>query len=208
MPTTKTITLYQYDELPTDEAKEKAREWFMSGDAPDLQFTCDNFLEVCNRIGLELETRKYSPQGAKSIWYQISGSQSDFATFEGSFQPKKGALSQIKDEYPQDEKLHSIAERVEALLESNPECEARLTTTHRSRKVSVEIVAGVDDDPVDYDQNCFALENEVEDIVKDLQEWFFKELQDDWSHQLSQEHVEENIRINNYTFREDGRRED
>jgi hypothetical protein len=50
----KTITLYQYDELPTEEAKQKAREWYR-GDDNGLDYEWWDFqYEDARRAGLEI----------------------------------------------------------------------------------------------------------------------------------------------------------
>lgn len=201
MPVEKKIMLYEYDELPTEKAKEKAREWFLSGDETDLSFTCDSFRTVCGCIGIKLDEKD-------AIAYELGSSQSDHVVFSGRFAPEPDAVSQIRAEFPEDEKLYKIAMAVEELHRNTPDCIVRLTKHHRSLRISLEVIEGVDDDPVDYDENVLAIERKAADIIEPLQAWFFKSLQETYEDQQSEESVSENIRINNYTFREDGRRED
>lgn len=51
---TKTITLYTFDELPSEEAKQKARDWFLSG-GDESTFAYEHIKDDAERIGLKIE---------------------------------------------------------------------------------------------------------------------------------------------------------
>lgn len=198
---TKTITLYEYDELPTDKAKEKAREWYVSGgDVIDLEFTLDNFRDVCGRLGVTLN--KVGNPKRDDIHYSIGGN-ADQATFSGNFRPRKDAVAEITKEFgAQNETLVSLAEAVESFGKSFPGVDVVLSGS-RSFKVSVEVYEIETGD----EATIHSATHQAETLIKSLQNWLLTALREDYEYQHSEENVSENIRINNYTFREDGRRE-
>lgn len=57
MTTTKTITLYTFDELPTEAAKQKARDWYLDVMGYDnANFAWESIAEDASRIGLKIES--------------------------------------------------------------------------------------------------------------------------------------------------------
>jgi len=77
--TTKTINLYQFVEL-SDEAKQKAREWFRevsSGNFNDFDFEYfkDDFINMMSIFGFEVD----------GVFYSGFSSQGDGASFAGKY---------------------------------------------------------------------------------------------------------------------------
>lgn len=193
MPVEKKILLYKFDELPSAKAKQKAREWWLSNpEAVDLTDTCDSFRAVCEILGVQLEEKE------KGIAYSLGNSQGDYVVFAGTFQPEPNALAKIKEEYPQDEYLQKIAAEVEKLYtEIDGDAWAKLRYEYRSSRIRI-------DSDRDLESDKWLRDN----IVEPLQSWGFRQLQDEYSNQHSDEHVDEMLTVNDYTFREDGTRED
>lgn len=52
MTTTLEVTLYQYDELPTEKAKEKARQWY--SEANDLSYLWEDIKRDANTVHLKI----------------------------------------------------------------------------------------------------------------------------------------------------------
>lgn len=52
---TKTVTLYEYDELPTERAKERARDWYLSCTESDT-YAWEDIQADAEMVGLEIES--------------------------------------------------------------------------------------------------------------------------------------------------------
>lgn len=100
MPQQHTITTYSFDEL-SDKAKEKAREWFRSGD--DFSIYAEDVVADAKAIG------KIMGIDIKDVYYSGFWSQGDGASFTGRWAYKNGSVKVIKSYAPQDTELHRIA---------------------------------------------------------------------------------------------------
>lgn len=91
MPRNKVTEVFKYEEL-SDRAKEKAREWY-TRDYPDSDWwdSCyEVFTEVCEIIGVELETKPVRLMGGGTrrepmIFFRGFWSQGDGACFAGDY---------------------------------------------------------------------------------------------------------------------------
>lgn len=173
MAKTKTITLYNFDEL-NDEAKETARNWFRECMDHDWYETV---YEDAENIGLRITS------------FDIGRSNE----IEGKFiESARECAQQIVDEH-------------------GDTCET-YKTAEKFLKERDEIV-----DTAERDENGdFVSEYELDQKLDECEEQFLKSILEDYLVNLrneyeyinSDESVDESIMANEYTFRENGRRED
>jgi hypothetical protein len=217
MPTTKTITLYQFDELPTERAKERARNWYRESlDSSDFDSTIEDFVTIAEAMGVTFKTHSVRLHGGgtrqdPNVYWSGFGSQGDGACFEGTFTLTGKAGEAIREHAPQDEKLHAIADALDVVAAKYPD--GLSGTIHRpydtryshANTMFVEIVRDEDDD--DLCGNA-AEQDKTQDLFRDLANWLYKALDEQNDYLYSAESVDESIMANEYTFREDGDRED
>jgi hypothetical protein len=212
MPIQKTITLYTYAEL-------SPRNWWLQcRDSNDFDFVVEDFERVCGIIGVELRHRTYRTVGGGSgtepavrwgLYSQGSG-----ASFEGSYRYAKGAAKAIREYAPQDEKLHRIADRLQALQAA---WGYRLTATMadgpgsnfypHSGTMSVEVDFDRDV-PQAREPQANETEAELVQLMRDLGDWLYRRIEEEDDYQTSDEYIADAMEANEYTFTEDGERED
>lgn len=209
MPITVTKELYTFDEL-SPEAKERARDWYRTS-VDDSDFSCeiDEFQRFAEIIGVDFDTHEVPLYGggtrrAPNIWWSGFCSQGDGACFEGTYSYKPDAVAKLKAELQDDHELVGIAEQlVELQREHLFALQARVRHTGRYyHEHSVEITAentrtgeGEDEGP-------------VSEVLRDMMRYLYRTLDDQNDYINSDEHIDEAIEINEYTFDEEGRRAD
>lgn len=202
-------TLYQFPEL-SDEAKEKAREWYRStADSSDLDSVIEDFARIAEIIGLELSTHSVKLYGGGSrqdpdIYYSVSYSQSDYAAFAGTWKYKKGAAKAIREYAPVDKVLHAIADDWQAINKRHF-YRLRVICSERRGNQYAEVYRGYSSR---YDEEAVnrETEREVENLVDRLASWLYCSLRAECDYQSSDEYVDECITANEYEFDENGER--
>lgn len=202
-------TLYQFAEI-SDEAKEKAREWFRStADSSDLDSVIEDFARIAEIIGLELDTHSVKLYGGGSrqdpdIYYSVSYSQGDYAAFAGTWKYKKGAAKAIREYRGVDTKFHSIVDDWQALNKRHF-YRLRVICSERRGNQYAEVYRGYssryDEEAVDRET-----EREVENLVDRLASWLYYSLRAECDYKSSDEYVDECITANEYEFDENGER--
>lgn len=209
MPEVKEYTVFRFDEL-SDKAKERARDWYreLGLDECGMEHVVDDFATVCDALGIDVRQRSYRTMGGETryqpdVCYSVAHCQGDFASFACRYAYKKGGLAALKAHAPQDKTLHAIGERLqEVQRKAFYKVEASSQHTHRNG-MSVSVwIADECRDASDWE------EEEVRDCMRDLAHWLYTQLREEVEYRYSEEYVDEAIRINEYTFDEDGRRED
>lgn len=206
MPTTKTITLYTFDEL-SDTAKEKARDWYKE-DGLGYEWW-DSVYEDAKTVAALM--------GISVTQFYFSGfwSQGDGACFEGNYEYALASVAAVKEYAPKDEELHRIATQL-ALLQQKNFYKLSATVKHSGRgyhdqctaidvRKNGEYFFDTDDSYVrdtDHDGARLII------VLRDFMKWFYKQLQNDYEYQNSDEVIDETMRANEYTFTESGKRED
>lgn len=183
-------TVFQFDELP-DEAKENARKWYRStDDGWYLRDAIENdFAEIARIIGLEVDR----------VYYQIGYVQSDYAAIIGRWSYAKGAAKKIREYAPMADGLHEIVDLWCSLQRRKfYQLDARLTCLRDCQNVGGTTINGryTDDDTLD----------EAQLIAERLAQWLYHYLRDECDDMNSDEAVDENIRVNEYEFYENGER--
>lgn len=189
-----------------DKAKARAREWWRNGYEFDDEFVLDDAATVADLFGLDIRMKlvktasghRYEP----SVYWSGFYSQGDGASFSGIYAYRKGALAAVKAYAPQDETLHRIVQRLQAVQQRNfyglrvsiswegwyyHAHTMRFDITHRDVN---------DVRPAD--------EEEFADCMRDFAVWIYRNLRDEYEYQLSDESIDENIMVNEYEFDEEG----
>jgi len=201
-------TVYQFDEL-SDEAKEKAREWYRQGNCDDSfwsECAIDDAKEIGKLLGMDIDKVYFS-----GFW-----SQGDGACFEGTWRAGDIKLDKLKEYAPQDKELHRIGEQLAELAVKYPDGHFRVT--HRGRyshsgctSFDVELPNDQEQE-LEYDSPEYKAlqvelgedEDSLIELARDYMNWIYQRLEADWEWQNADEQVDENIRANEYEFLEDG----
>lgn len=215
MPISKTVLLYQFDELD-DKAKEKARNWYrclITGDEISEQ-VFEDFQEICKILGVELKTRSVPLCNGKAIdqpciWW------SGFS-FEGRYRAARDSVANIKAHAPQDEELHRIAEGLHDLqIKYGNHIDCGISTNSRyCHKYTMQFEFYDWEVPEDNEagwRTCdIAIEDgkEMTELLRDLADWLYKQLSDQNDYLNSAEYLDDMIRSNACTFLVDGTREE
>lgn len=214
MPITKEITLFTFEEL-SEEAKEKAKDWWLScRDSSDFEFVVDDFERVANILGVELRQRTFRTMGGgtgsePSVRWGLH-SQGSGASFEGTYSYAKGSAKAILEHAPQDGELHAIARELQ-------EVQARhryaITATMRDGNLSnfyphsgtmaVEVDFGRD---LPNSPESDADEDQVIGLMRRLADRLYQWIMDEDEYQTSDEAIAGAMEANEYTFRADGKR--
>lgn len=206
MPTTSTHTLYQFDEL-SDDAKKKARDWFRQAPQDDEWWygVYEDAAQIAEILGIDLRQKpvklmsgatRYDP----CIWFRGFSSQGDGASFEGTYTYAKGMLKNLKA-YCNDAELFRIAGALQdaqrrAFYGISASIGHRGNYTH-SHSMDIDVHS---ERPCD--------EEAIREALRDFADWIYWTLEKEWDYQNSDETVDENIRANEYTFDEEGNRDD
>ena len=219
MPIEVTKTLYYYEDLD-DKAKEKAREWYRTASAGD-SFWSERVIEdaanMADVLGIDLRTRRvtlangghrYEP----TIYWSGFWRQGDGACFEGTYKYAKGSTEKIRKEVPKDEVLHKIADRLAAVQRSFW-WQLVASVKHRGHychEHCTDIDVGLMDIFFAVPKNDAFEEacEEVRDCLRDFMRWIYKSLEKEYEWVNSDEIVAETIIDNEYTFNEEGKRDD
>ena len=203
-------TVYQFDEL-SDEAKEKAREWYRQGNCDDSfwsECTIDAAKEIGKLLGMDIDKVYFS-----GFW-----SQGDGACFEGTWRAGDIKLEKLKEYAPQDKEPQRIGEQLAELAVKYPDGYFRVK--HRghyshSGCTSFDVELPNDQEQeLEYDspeyKSLDAKINQDHDtlieLARDFMDWIYGQLEKEWDYQNSDEQVEELIRSNEYEFLETGER--
>jgi len=216
MPITKTITLYQFAEL-SDKAKEKARDWLRELEAIDFDPYWEQYETAAKLLGIELDAREIGRTHAGKAIYRsdirYSGfySQGDGASFVGRYSFAPDCSKAIRKEFPKDETLHKIADQLTVLATARrllglPSITAKIeqSDSHYYHKYTMRL------DCEDADGEGVREEDEetLSELMRDFAQWIYDGLQEDYDYRLSDEALDETMEANEYTFTEDGKRED
>jgi len=213
----KIVNLYEYDELG-ERAKEAAREWLRGltfTDNNDWDHVFEDAVEIGRILGIDIATHSVELMGGKTrqaptIYFSGFSSQGDGACFEGDYAYAKGSVKAIKDYAPQDTELHRIAQE---LFEIQKRHQYGLTARIRvSGRHSHSGTMSVEVDHTSSAGNYVAVtpdtDSELTQLMRDFADWIYKSLETEHRYQTSDEAIEEAIRANEYTFTENGERED
>jgi hypothetical protein len=226
MPRTKTITLYKYDELPTEKAKEKARDWYRqisAGDSSTLETTVETFKEIAEKLGFGFNQHSVPLVSGKTrqeanIWWNLGYSQGDGASFDGKWYMTGVDLLKLRADFALPEgtasqwlrKIHSFADQMDVLVENlktNKIKDARAVIDSDSRYYSMQIndVELLDESGGEASAELHdEFEKNLKEFVRDLGNFLYWSLREDDTANNADENVADNIIANEHEFLEDG----
>ena len=193
---TKQVNIFKFNEL-SDNAKESARQWWREGglDSEWYEYTIDKTDNALEMIGFN------------NIKISFSGfcSQGDGACFTGNYEYQKGALKDVKEEFPQWEALHELTEQLQ-LINRRYFYQLAFKLEHSGRyshenSVTVDYVERLDGFEINGDVELF---EELQCIVREFMQEIYIMLESEYDHLTSDEQVDEAITINEYEFDENG----
>ena len=193
-----TIKVFQFTEL-SDKAKEKAREWYRTtsqGDDYDDYFAetvIDDAKQIAALMGIEI----------KDIYYSGFSYQGDGASFTGHYRYQKGAVKAVKDYAPKDTELHRIAQELQYIQrKSFYRISCNITQSgYYQHENTMRFDFMLDGE---YLYTTMAWESDLKDVLRDYARWIYKQLEESYDWENSDENVDETIIINEYEFTEDG----
>jgi hypothetical protein len=204
-------TAYRFDELD-DSAKERARDWWRQGESYDSDDLLDreDFETIAAILGIEFKQRAVPLMNGKTryestIYYSGFSSQGDGACFEGSYAYAKAAPKRIRDYARNDTRLHKIADELQA-IQRKAFYSLTATVEHSGHyyheyctRIDVEDSRGFDMPEIDN------LSDAIAECLRDFMRWIYRQLEQEYEYRMSDENVDESIRINGYDFDESGR---
>lgn len=212
MPHAVTKTAYYFEEL-SDAAKDRARDWWRNLEQQDFDtsYVIEDAQRMAEILGITLSTHPIKLMGGgtrhePTVYWSGFSSQGDGAQFEGRYRYAKGAHKRIRQEAPQDARLHAMAD---ALLKIQRACgywlEARCDCkgAHYSHSgwMNVEVYDGRDEYKA-LPQNA---EEAIREVLRDFANWIYRQLEAEYEYRMADEQVDDAITANEYEFTADGR---
>ena len=203
MPQTVNIEVYEIGEL-SGNARERAREWFRQNCMDNAWYDSvyEDFETIARILGITLDQ---SNKDDPAIYFRGFSSQGDGACFEGRIAYAQGVKRKIRQHAPKDEKLHELADRMHAL--QRPNFFQLTATVHHNdanyyHKYTMDVE--VERDNEWYQEPTGNANETMKEIVRDLAQWLYDQLESDYEGQTADEAVDETIEINDWRFTEDG----
>lgn len=212
MPQVIATTVYRIDELP-EGAKDRARAWYREGGFDHIWYDAvyEDFQRIAEILGIRLKVRTTRLVGGRTredpcIWFTGFWSQGDGAAWEGWYSYRKSAAAELRAYAPQDKTLHRIAATLQAVQRQNF-YELRAEVTHRGNyyhafTMAVSVTRG-SSAAVEITGDAEAI---ITDALRDLANWLYRQLEQEYEYLTSDEAVDETLVANGYTFTEEGRR--
>lgn len=205
--TTKTVNLFTFNEL-SDSAKEKARAWWREGSNDDSfwsECVIDEAKEQAKNMGLEIDNIYFS-----GFYHQGSG-----ACFTGTWHAcdvKAGETAKDWGDSPATKEIRRIAAEFEETAKNFPNASFSVKHSgHYSHEfcTTFNVSLGEDEDNGSISQEEWSrAEGDLIETARDYMRWIYKQLEKEYEYQNSDEVIDELLESNEYTFREDGTRED
>lgn len=202
---TKTVTLYTFDEL-TPKAKERAREWWRECEAQEFgddPYLLEPIETAAKLLGIEFKQREVPLMSGKSrsapcVWWTLHV-QGAGASFDGQYSYARGSGKAIKQEFPTDTTLHTIAANLAELQKAYRYAVTATVQSNSRHSLDVEC-EGFPGNVT----NDSAFQVELERFAR----WIYKTIDEEYDSHMEDEYVDDAILANEYTFLENGKRED
>jgi hypothetical protein len=192
-----TIKTFQYDEL-SDEAKEKAREWYRRASSDDSfwhECVTDDAARLLGLLG-------YSSVriGFRGFW-----SQGDGANFAGSWYSSNYKPGAAATECPKDVVVCGIDAALGKLVAKFPgSCATVVHRGHYQHEMCTDFDTDAGEDRTE--EEAYEFDERFTELSRDLMRWIYRWLEKEYEWQNSNEQVAEMIRANEYEFTEEGSR--
>ena len=212
MPRIVETLVYALDELPPP-AQDKARAWYreIGFDHDWYDAVYGDFQQIAAILGLRFRTtpvRLYcgGTRQAPCIWFRGFWSQGDGAAYEAWYSYAPRAVPRIRAHAPQDVELHRIAEALQQVQRRNF-YQLRAETSLRGRYCHARsMVIEVTRDSAAGQEMTEDADEVVTEALRDLADWLYRQLQQEYEYLTSDAAIDEVIRANDYSFTAEGRR--
>lgn len=183
--------VYPFDELD-DSAQDKALAFAAEGalECFDGECTIEDACNMAAILGIDLRQRTVKLMNGKtrqkpSVYWSGFWSQSDGASFDGSYSYAKGCSRKIREAAPLDTELHRIADRLTELQKPffyslTAECDV---SGHYSHSGCMRVSVEADDRYWD----TTLPEDELAECLRDFADWIYSQLEREWEYQSSRE---------------------
>ena len=193
------IKTFKFSEL-SEKAKQVAIDQYRNDEFYPFDdwydFIKSDFHEILELIGF------YNIDSCFSGFY----SQGDGASFTADYTYKKGCLKAIKNHAPKDNELHNIVKGIISHQKDNGyllSCEIYHSGNYsHSNTMRFDWTKG-GDSYFEWKNNF--VENEIEQLFKDLANWYYSKLYNEYEYIMSDECIIENIESNEHDFLESGK---
>ena len=198
--------VYQFSEL-SDAAKERARDWYRESD--DFYPEMEPYETAAKLLGITYN--RCTRDKKTDIRWSGFCSQGDGASFSGSYSFAPNGAYDVRNEFPKDTALHSIADALVVF-------QCRMILVHNERDWTADIGINAHSDRFVYGRSMFTtisnadgemdekLSGELTAMMRSFALWIYKRLEAEYEYQMSDECVTENIEANEYEFDEEGNR--
>lgn len=193
-----TVKTYSFNEL-SDEAKQVAFNNNSEINVDHLDWydcTEDDFYTILELIGF------YNIDSNFSGFYL----QGDGASFSADYRYKKGCLKEVKQHAPNDKELHNIVKGIVSHQKDNGyllTCEVSKRGNYCHSNTMSFSWCKNDDSCFDWKNNF--VEDELEQLFKDLANWYYSRLGSEYEYLKSFDVVAEMLEVNEIQFLENGK---
>jgi hypothetical protein len=207
-----TVTLYQFDELPTDKARERARKWWRDASAGDNTFSecviseAREWLTACGFADIDIRW--------SGFW-----SQGDGASFTGTFDASRfdaSAVSKLRADRPasytdlsgavrtaaDNATWQALADRFTVIVATAPGMCAKLSDN--GSRYAHQYTIAFDFDDRAPKSGTEAQCGEFRDACRSAMVQIYRELESAYEWENADEQIDDNLRANEYEFTADG----
>ncbi len=199
MPTIKTVEhrVYTLDEMIADESLKNRllkEHCYINVSHDWWEYNKYNFETILKVIGF------------CNIKTQFSGfhSQGDGASFSGRYSYEKGCLTKIKNEYPAEDELFDIVQKIidlQKLVGYKYRCTIK-TSGRYCHEYTMSVFGDFEYLSQGFYEKLYSLEDKFLDAFRDLARWWYRSLNDEYDYLTSEVSIIETLRCNE--FSEDG----
>lgn len=217
MPRTMTIekTVFKFSEL-SKKAQERALDYFRESACDDsywYESIYEDTAQIFDILGIHSERQERLMSGKTrtvkpNVCFSGFCSQGDGASFEGTWNYKRGMVKAIKAFAPQDSELQEIAEGLQEMQRRYfYKLTARMVRrdSHYCHENTIGFEFELDGDT--WRNISDDVTGGIENYMRRLMCWIYKHLESEYEYQTSDEAIMETIEANDYEFDESGRLE-
>lgn len=169
----------------------------LTGDM-DYSLLYDDFVRAGKMIGVEFDTRR-GTRREPCIWWSGFYHQGSGLGYDATYRYAKGAPKAVASEWPQDTELRNIAIALQAAQRRNF---YRLRASVGSvRDTSIRVEVEDWDNPY---RDIGDAESDVESALQDFASWMYKQIQDQYEYETSEEVVGQQCLDKDYRFDQRG----
>ena len=179
--------IYKFEEL-SDEAKQKAIDWYRSGNEFYDDYIIDDAKAIARLFGLEIA----------EIYYSGFYTQGSYTSFTGTYRYKSGALKIVNDYTGgTDSELLGIVKALQEIQrKSFYGIFCRIGQFRQAMSFDVEVER----------QTYSGMEDDLKKTLSEFAQWIYSKLEKEYEFTNADEQISESIIANEYEFDENGKR--